>query len=88
MELEFTPSFTRDLRRLRNRTLSARVERIIQDMEGAAGIEAVAGAVRLRGPGAFYRIRVGDYRLAFSVEGNTAIVTRFLHRRDIYRYFP
>ena len=88
MELEFTSSFTRDLRRLRNRELRARVERVIREVERAESIEAVAGAVRLRGPGAFYRIRIGDYRLALSVEGSTAIVTRFLHRRDIYRYFP
>ena len=88
MEIEFTSSFTRDFRRLRSAELRTRIDRIINDLESAAGIEAVPGAVRLKGPGLFYRIRVGDYRQALSLEGNTAIVTRFLHRRDIYRFFP
>ena len=88
MEVEFTSSFTRDLRRLRNADLRGRVERIIEEMERAPEIAAVAGAAKLKGLGQHYRIRVGDYRIGLSMEGDTAIVTRFLHRRDIYRYFP
>ncbi|MBP1468695.1 type II toxin-antitoxin system RelE/ParE family toxin [Candidatus Chloroploca sp. M-50] len=36
----------------------------------------------------YYRIRIGDYRLGLFVEDDTITVVRFLHRRDIYRYFP
>ncbi|NPA92437.1 MAG: type II toxin-antitoxin system RelE/ParE family toxin, partial [Chloroflexi bacterium] len=36
----------------------------------------------------FYRIRLGDYRLGLEIEGDTVVFVRFLHRRDIYRYFP
>ncbi len=88
MEVEFTSSFTRDLKRLRNAELRGRVERVIEELERAPEVAAVAGAARLKGPGQFYRVRVGDYRIALSVEGGAAVVTRFLHRRDIYRYFP
>ena len=88
MEVEFTSSFTRDLRRLRNAALRARVERIIEEMERAPEIAAVAVAARLKGVGQHYRIRVGEYRIGLSMEGDTAVVTRFLHRRDIYRHFP
>lgn len=88
MEVEFTSSFTRDLRRLRNAGLRARVERIIEEMERAPEIAAVAGVARLKGVGQHYRIRVGEYRIGLSMEGDTAVVTRFLHRRDIYRHFP
>ena len=88
METEYTASFIRDLRRLRNPALRRRVDRIMDDLERATDPGAVAGATRLRGPGQFYRIRVGDYRIGLSVEDNKAIVTRFLHRRDIYRSFP
>ena len=88
MEVEFTSSFTRDLRRLRNAALRARVEHIIEEMERAPEIAAVAGAARLKGVGQHYRIRVGEYRIGLSMEGDTAVVTRFLHRRDIYRHFP
>lgn len=36
----------------------------------------------------YYRIRVGDYRLGLALEGDTVILVRFLHRKEIYRYFP
>lgn len=88
MEIEFTSSFIRDTRRLRNPELQVRIERTIEELEQAAGIEEIAGAARLRGPGQHYRIRIGDYRVGLSVENGKAVVTRFMHRRDIYRYFP
>lgn len=40
------------------------------------------------GRGAYYRIRVGDYRLGLEVEGDVVVFVRCLHRRDMYRYFP
>lgn len=36
----------------------------------------------------YYRIRMGDYRLGIIVEGEVVTFVRFLHRRDIYGYFP
>jgi len=32
-----------------------------------------------------YRLRVGDYRVLFEVEGNSVIVYRIVHRREAYR---
>jgi mRNA interferase RelE/StbE len=36
----------------------------------------------------YYRIRLGDYRVGLKIENNTVCFVRFLHRKDIYRYFP
>jgi len=36
----------------------------------------------------YFRIRVGDYRLGFSFHNDTVTLIRFLHRKEIYRYFP
>ncbi len=36
----------------------------------------------------FYRIRIWDYRLWFSYKNNKIILERFLHRKDIYKYYP
>jgi len=36
----------------------------------------------------YYRIKIGDYRIGMTVEGNLVTLVRFLHRKDIYRYFP
>jgi mRNA interferase RelE/StbE len=32
-----------------------------------------------------YRLRVGNYRVLFEVEGSTVIIYRVRHRRDAYR---
>ncbi|MXZ63889.1 MAG: type II toxin-antitoxin system RelE/ParE family toxin [Chloroflexi bacterium] len=88
MEIEYTPTFERDLRRARNSELRARVERLIESIKAAPSLLEVSGVVRLAGTGAFYRIRVGDYRLGIAVEDDTVILIRLLHRRDAYRRFP
>ena len=35
-----------------------------------------------------YRIRLGDYRIGIEIQKDTIIFTRFLHRKDIYKFFP
>jgi len=35
-----------------------------------------------------YRIGIGDYRIGLILEDETLIFVRFLHRKDLYRYFP
>ncbi|RME56499.1 MAG: type II toxin-antitoxin system RelE/ParE family toxin [Caldilineae bacterium] len=44
------------------------------------------GCKRLQG-GEFYAVRVGDYRIVYSVDdaGQTVTVLRARHRRDVYR---
>ena len=32
-----------------------------------------------------YRLRVGDYRVLFEIEGNTIVVYGVRHRREAYR---
>ena len=88
MELEYRASFTRDLRRVRNAEVRGRVLGIMEELEAAAAITDVRGVRRIRGEGRYYRVRVGDYRLGVALEGDVAIVVRFLHRSDIYRFFP
>jgi len=40
------------------------------------------------GRGEYYRLRVGGYRVGLEVEGEAVVFVRYLHRREIYRYFP
>ncbi|MYI81972.1 MAG: type II toxin-antitoxin system RelE/ParE family toxin [Chloroflexi bacterium] len=88
MEVRYAASFTRDLRRVRDAALRNRVERLISDIKAAPTITAIGGAARLRGSGRYYRFRIGDYRLGLALEDDAAVLIRFLHRRDIYRFFP
>jgi mRNA interferase RelE/StbE len=51
-------------------------------------LQEVENLKKLRGGDRYYRIRIGDYRIGLAVEESTVIFVRFLHRKDVYRYFP
>ena len=88
MKVEPNRGFTRDLRRIRSSELRQRVLRKIEELEAASGITEVRGVVKMTGEEPYYRIRIGDYRLGLAVAGDEAILLRFLHRSEIYQFFP
>ena len=89
MQLETRRSYMRDLRRIRDQSLLDRIERKISELEEANTITEVSNVKRLASPsGNDYRIRIGDYRLGVTVEGDLAILVRFGHRSDLYQSFP
>lgn len=88
MIVEPSRQFSRDVRRLGPGQIRHRLDRTIQELIDSADISAVSGVRRLRAEGQHYRIRVGDYRLGITMDGETAVLRRFLPRGEIYRYFP
>ena len=88
MNLDPSPAFNRDLRRIRDRDLQRRIARKIQELEASDSISAVVGVRPMTGWECHYRIRIGDYRLGLEVVDDVAILLRFGHRREFYRYFP
>ena len=88
MEIRYSRAFIRDLRRVRDASIRRRVDRALDDLEAASTIAEVAGAVRIASATRLYRIRIGDYRLGFALDGDAVALMRFMHRREIYRYFP
>ena len=88
MELEPSPAFNRDLRRVRDRKLQQRIARKIEELEAASTISEISGVQSVTCLGSHYRIKIGDYRLAIALEGSVVMLIRFLHRGEIYRHFP
>ena len=88
MRAEFRTSFTRDLRRIRERALLRRVQETIEEVEAAESLLDIVHLKKLRAEGHYYRIRLGDYRIGLIIEGDLVSFIRCLHRNDIYRYFP
>lgn len=88
MRVEFRRSFLRDLKKIKDKNLKQRVRDVIHLVEEADSLGALQNLRKLRGSNHYYRIRIGDYRVGLLLEDDTAIFIRFLHRRDIYRYFP
>ncbi len=65
-----------------------RVKTLVEQVEQAATFDTIPGLKKLSGEGGYFRLRVGDYRCGIAVDDDTVTFVRFLHRRDIYKYFP
>ncbi|WP_320042308.1 type II toxin-antitoxin system RelE/ParE family toxin [uncultured Desulfobacter sp.] len=89
MNLDFKKSFARDLKKRKtDQPLLDRVRQIIREVEEAPDIHSIRNLKKLKAQGSHYRIRMGDYRLGLVIEENTVCFVRFLHRGEIYKYFP
>lgn len=64
------------------------VKSVVEEVEQAASLSLVKNIKQLRGGGNYFRIQIGDYRLGLRLEDDTVFFVRFLHRKEIYRYFP
>jgi mRNA interferase RelE/StbE len=78
--LVISNSFRRDLRRLDAQT-HRRVLAVLEDLQenpyqGSKLTNVALGQ---------WRIRVGDYRVRYDIEGEEVFLYRVRHRRDIYR---
>ena len=81
-EVEFLPSAVRALAKLDHavqRRIARRIDRLAVDPR--------SGAVKLRGADDVWRVRVGDYRVLYSIEDKRLVilVIKIGHRRDVYR---
>ena len=88
MEVEYHKSFERDLRRVRDRNLLARVEAVLVELEGSDKLDLIPNVKVMKGHPDYFRVRIGGYRLGLKrIDGGLRII-RFLSRGDIYRKFP
>jgi len=88
LKVEFRKSFLKDLEVVAHKNLRRRIKQTIERVEQARSLHEVQGIKKLRGGEGYYRIRLGDYRLGLVLRADTVIFVRFLHRKDVYRYFP
>jgi len=83
-----TNSFNKDISKIKDKKVSAKIEQIIRKMETVNTVSEIAGIKKLAGHQYAYRIRLGDYRLGFYLIDNSIRLTIFANRKDIYKYFP
>ena len=88
MNVRYEASFEKDLRRIRDKSLLQRIKNAIDDVKKVEGVHLINNLKKLKGYDAFYRIKLGDYRIGIELVENELIFVRFLHRREVYRFFP
>jgi mRNA interferase RelE/StbE len=82
-KIEFAASALREFKAL-ERPIQRRIATRIDEL---ALNPLPAGSKKLRGGPDSYRIRVGDYRVIYRVDGQrvTVLVLKIGHRREVYR---
>jgi mRNA interferase RelE/StbE len=82
-DITFARSARRDLERLENRD----IRRILLEIEALALQPRPTGCRKLRGEDNLWRIRVGSYRVIYSVDDQQQLVDIIAvrHRSDVYR---
>lgn len=79
-EIEFKPKALKDVEAMP----SADARRVIAKVEGLR--DGLVGDIkRLTNFTPEYRLRVGNYRVLFELEGTRMVIYRALHRKDAYR---
>ena len=82
-QIEWRRSAQKELRRLPR----AVIRRVVTAVEALAQTPVPTGAIKLSGTEHTYRLRVGDYRVVYTVEQDILLIeiVRVRHRRDAYR---
>lgn len=78
-QVDFKPRAVKDLKdlpKVQYRRVLAKIEALQQNLAG--------DVKKLTNFTPEYRLRVGDYRVLFEVEGSSVVVYRVLHRREAY----
>ena len=88
MKVKFEAKFAKDLRAIREQKLLNKVKEIIEDCKSASSLSDMNHVKKMQGYDNFYRIRLGEYRIGIELVDDEIIFTRFLHRKEVYKYFP
>ncbi len=77
--IEYTPLAVENLRALPKTAASQIIRKISRLEQGLQG-----NIKRLRQADVGYRLRMGDYRILFDLEGDTIVIQKIGHRKDVY----
>ncbi len=64
MKVQFKESFLKELKKLQNKKLKGSIYECIIQAEGAGKLSEIKNLKKLKGYNIYYRIRIGDYRIA------------------------
>ena len=88
MKTAFKESFLKALLKLKNPELKSQIVQIINNIETAEDIRDISNLKKLHGPGKYYRIKIGEYRIGLKIIDDLIYFVDIAHRKDIYKHFP
>ncbi|MEQ9377999.1 MAG: hypothetical protein RIG68_22615 [Imperialibacter sp.] len=88
MNIRIDKSFEKDAKKIKDKKVLAQLADVIEHTQAAGNITEIKNIKKLKGADSYFRIRLGDFRVGVSIEGDTIDFIRFLPRKDVYKYFP
>ena len=88
MVIKVEKSFQRDVNKITDLNLLRRLRDKINEINQLPSFSKIPNKKKLQSYNSYYRIKIGNYRIGLMVKDNKIILIRFLHRKDIYKYFP
>lgn len=84
--VEFRPGVLKSIEHLPKRELlriKKKIDELSDNLPGPA-------ATKLKGDNNFHKIRTGDYRIVYEIQGDRLVilVVKIGHRKDVYKKFP
>ncbi len=83
---EYSISFVRSARKELEALSNPLIERIFTKIESLAVESRPIGCKKLQGNSNLWRIRIGDYRVVYSIDDAIEVIeiVRIKHRREVY----
>ena len=90
MEIIADRSFEKDFKRLPSviKQELVRVYDILLAAQNQLTVTSMPQVKPMESNKAFHRFRLGEYRLGFYFKGKVLHLSRILHRKEMYRFFP
>jgi mRNA interferase RelE/StbE len=84
---EYSITFARSARKELEKLTSTVAQRIMARIESLMKVPRPSGAVKLQGDRNLWRIRIGDYRVIYSIDDSARVldISAVRNRRDAYR---
>lgn len=88
MTIHVEKTFLKDVDKIKDKSLLINLQNTIANLKEINSQSEITNLKKLSGRNTYYRIRIGNYRIGISIINNVISLIRFLHRKDIYKYFP
>jgi len=89
MKVEFSKVFDKQTSRIHDKIILKRIGTVIKKIMDSNSLQEVSNIKPIKGFPGYYRIRLGQYRLGISLEGDTVWFHFFGKRNEsTYKKFP
>ena len=88
MNLLYSSRFEKDLRNIADATAKADITEALVMLKSVAKPSEIPNLKKIQGARNAFRVKAGEFRLAFYLNGDTISLARCVNRKDIYKSFP